>query len=696
MQTSVWIWIEFILAFFFTLFMVLSYSKYREYTFKLLGVIFSFSLIKSIIYLSISLTDVNWTSTIIQGVTRNILDPVRLPLYNMRYLIYQFLETVYTLLIYYFISINILKAQESKTLKLNIILIANILLLSIPVSFVVIYSLRYGNSETFYKTNNAIVELSKGILGRSFYVSWKIILLIMTWGRVNQIIGYVASLLKIISKYRKLLYYYLTLQILLTFMSAFVAFYAYPVWLFFNLIPYILFCVFAYGQHTGYIDSLHEKIENLEKEKDTTIQLMREIGGTVTTGTFELEPVLKTIVENSIKGTGARGAAILLKDPITNRLIVRYVKGLFPPTKPIKTTPGVTLTEAIIVEKFKAEKIAPGEGLLGKVLETGEGIYIPDVDKEPSFLQTASEHIYVKSFVAVPLKTRDEVFGVLAAVSDTKILLESDASLLETLGEQAAIIITQFQMYQEILEKKQAEKELGVAAEIQSSLIPHTFPSSPRFEVYGFSIPAKGVGGDYYDYIDFGNDKIVLTMFDVSGKGVPAALIMVMIRSILRTIATLNDDTKDVMAKLNNTIASEIVEDRYATGFYLLFDAEKGIMSYTNAGHCPMILYRASTDEFEFLDTEGMPIGIMSGVEYGQNYTVVEKGDIAILYTDGITEAMNSKHEEFGFERLKEVIRERKRESSKEICNRILEAINLFVGSAPQHDDETILVLKMK
>jgi sigma-B regulation protein RsbU (phosphoserine phosphatase) len=185
-------------------------------------------------------------------------------------------------------------------------------------------------------------------------------------------------------------------------------------------------------------------------------------------------------------------------------------------------------------------------------------------------------------------------------------------------------------------------------------------------------------------------------MFDVSGKGVPAALIMVMIRSILRTIATLNDDTKDVMAKLNNTIASEIVEDRYATGFYLLFDAEKGIMSYTNAGHCPMILYRASTDEFEFLDTEGMPIGIMSGVEYGQNYTVVEKGDIAILYTDGITEAMNSKHEEFGFERLKEVIRERKRESSKEICNRILEAINLFVGSAPQHDDETILVLKMK
>ncbi len=151
-----------------------------------------------------------------------------------------------------------------------------------------------------------------------------------------------------------------------------------------------------------------------------------------------------------------------------------------------------------------------------------------------------------------------------------------------------------------------------------------------------------------------------------------------------------------MMAKLNNTISLEIVEDRYATGFYLLFDGEKGIMSYTNAGHCPLILYRSHSDEFEFLDTEGMPIGIMSGVEYGQNYTIMERGDIAILYTDGITEAMNFKHEEFGFDRLKEVIRQYKRESSKEICNKIIEAIKVFAGNAPQHDDETILVLRMK
>ena len=167
-------------------------------------------------------------------------------------------------------------------------------------------------------------------------------------------------------------------------------------------------------------------------------------------------------------------------------------------------------------------------------------------------------------------------------------------------------------------------------------------------------------------------------MFDVSGKGVPAALIMVMIRSILRTIASLEEETRDLLTKMNNIISEEIVEDRYATGFYLLFDAERGIMSYTNAGHGPLLVYRSKQDKFEFLDTAGMPVGIMSGVEYGQEYTTLERGDIAVLYTDGITEAMNLTHEEFGMDRTQEVIRNNKSGTARDIANRILENVNRF------------------
>ncbi len=692
---DIWFWLEGVLAFFFLVFMWLNYLKYKESSFKFMVIIFAFLLFKSFIYIRLSFTSVSWVETIIQGIQRKVVDPNLIPLYNFRFFIFQTCETIFSLLILYFISYSILKVQDQKTFLLSLSCFSQIGIIFGIALFGVAYSVFSGSPDNF-KTENYIVEMLKGGIGRSVFVLWRFFVLLAMWREVTRIYGYIASLLRVLSKHRRLLFMYIGFQIFLTLMSSFVALYAYPFWLFFDLVAIVVLCLFAYGMHTGYIDGIQEKVVNLNKERDTIIQLMKEISGIVGSGALELENIIQTIVDSSVKGTGARGGAILLKDPITNRLMVKYVKGLYPPTKPIKMATGVTLTESVIIERFKSEKIAIGEGLLGKVAETGETLYIPDVIKDPAFVQTVSEHILVSSFIAVPLKTKEDVFGVLTVVDDAKIFLENDVSLLETLGEQAAITIAQFQMYQEILEKKQAEKEIGVAAEIQSSLIPHTFPFSQKYDVYGLSIAAKGVGGDYYDYIDFGNEKIVLTMFDVSGKGVPAALIMVMIRSILRTIATLNDDTRDVMAKLNNTISLEIVEDRYATGFYLLFDGEKGIMSYTNAGHCPLILYRSHSDEFEFLDTEGMPIGIMSGVEYGQNYTIMERGDIAILYTDGITEAMNFKHEEFGFDRLKEVIRQYKRESSKEICNKIIEAIKVFAGNAPQHDDETILVLRMK
>ncbi|MGC8765132.1 MAG: PP2C family protein-serine/threonine phosphatase [Brevinematia bacterium] len=692
---DVWFWLEGVLAFFLLIFMWLNYLKHKESVFKFFTFIFAFLLLKSFIYIRLSFTSVNWVETIVQGVMRRIIDPNLLPLYNLKFFVFQALETIFTLLVLYFISYNILKVQEQKTFFLTLSNFLQIGVIFGITLFVVIYSVLTGLPEDF-ETTNRIIEMMKGAPGRSIFVVWRLFILFTTWREVARIHGYIASLLKVLSKHRRILFTYLGFQFFVTSISSFIALYAYPFWLFFDVVSVVILCMFAYGMHTGYIDTIQERIVNLNKERDTIIHLMKEISGIVGSGALEVDNIFQTIVDNSVKGTAARGGAILLKDPITKRLIVKYVKGLYPPTKPLKSATGVTLTESVIVERFKSEKIAVGEGLLGKVAETGETIYIPDVLKDPTFVQTVSEHLLVTSFIAVPLKTKDDVFGVLTVVDDTKLFLENDVSLLETLGEQAAITITQFQMYQEILEKKQAEKEIGVAAEIQSSLIPHTFPMSAKYDLYGLSIAAKGVGGDYYDYIDFGNEKIVLTMFDVSGKGVPAALIMVMIRSILRTIATLNDDTRDVMAKLNNTISLEIVEDRYATGFYLLFDAEKGIMSYTNAGHCPLILYRSHSDDFEFLDTEGMPIGIMSGVEYGQNYTIMERGDIAILYTDGITEAMNIKHEEFGFDRLKEVIRQNKRETAKDICTRVIESIKNFSGSALQHDDETILVLKMK
>jgi sigma-B regulation protein RsbU (phosphoserine phosphatase) len=711
-------WIQAVIALFLGALMINDHRKYKDPLFLLMGFVFIAIFAKAVIFLGMNFTHLYYAKDISKstGVEFRAPDKLAQGLYDLRYLVWQYLELIFVIVLTYTFILSRRKADSSDKKHgsgTKIGLWIQVIVATAVVGVLVVLSLKTSTSiETTVKKGvnafetiqnvpipkssiDAVNLLTSGLI-KWILVLWKLALLIIAWVTVSSIYGYTANVLKSISKYKRLIYFIFALEIVYNVFSAVVNFYAVPGWIFVQIFSVFLLAIFGFNIHTEYITSVQQQVENLEKQLDITIALMRDISAIVGSGDFDLDVVVKQIVDASMRGTSARGGAVLLKDQVTNRLIVKYVNGLYPPAKPFKSTSGMALTENTIIEKFKSEKIAIGEGLIGQVAESGETIYIPDAVKSKRFSQTVPEHMLVTSFIAVPLKSKDDVFGVLTLVDDSRLFLGSDVNLLETLGEQAAITIKQIQMYQQILEKKQAEKEVGVAAEIQTSLVPHIFPETDKYDLYAFSIAAKGVGGDYYDYIDFGNNKIALAMFDVSGKGVPAALIMVMIRSILRTIASLEEDTKDVVTRLNDTASQDIVEDRYATGFYLLFDAEKGIMSYTNAGHGPLVLYRASQDQFEFLDTEGMPVGIMAGVEYGQNYTTLEKGDLAILYTDGITEAMNNSHEEFGMDRFKDIIRKNRRETARGVSDKILEEVNRFVAGAPQHDDETLLVLKMK
>lgn len=686
-----------LVAFFFALFMGVQLLTYKDRLFRFLFWFFTFVFFKSLLYEVMGLLNVSFVEEQvgISNITRKVIDPQYTNFYNWRYLIWQVVETFVTVFVARYFIIEKAEAERKKTKGIH--LFFGVQIGMIVVYFVLLMGVGLVQANQGFSLGIEWADrYVLGFVGRLFLGVWRIGLLVWLWLALGSIYGYTIDLLKPIFRYRPVLFAYVVSEIVFHFFSTLVSYYAMPGWFVLPWVSVVAMAIFSFGAQREYVAVLEGKVENLDKEKDIIIQLMRDISAVVGSGELELDVVIKRIVDAAVRGTNARGGAILLKDAVTNRLQVKYVSGVYPPTKPFKIADGMTVTESILVEKFKLERIAAGEGLLGQVMEEGEAIYIPDAVRSSRYVQPVPDYMMVTSFIAVPLKSRDNVFGVLTVIDDARSFLANDLSLVETLAEQAAITIQQIQMYKEVLEKKQAEKEIGVAGEIQSSLIPHSFPDTDKYEMYGFSIPAKGVGGDYYDYIDFGNNKIAMTMFDVSGKGVPAALIMVMIRSILRTIASLDAETKHILECLNNTIAQEIVEDRYATGFYLLYDAEKGLMNYTNAGHGPLILYRASEDTFHFLDTEGMPVGIMPGVTYGQDFVTLESGDLAILYTDGITEAMNLQHEEFGMERLQNVIRTYKRESAREIANKILEEVNRFVGTAPQHDDETLLILKAK
>ena len=440
---------------------------------------------------------------------------------------------------------------------------------------------------------------------------------------------------------------------------------------------------------------LNDELDMLERERNVIEKLLHGIGQSLASNEDQ-KSILNTIIKFAMDATSARAGSILLLNKRKTHLKVEVVEGFFPPVTPVDSM--TASKEKFLVEKFKQQEIEIGQSYLGKVAQTQEPLFIQNALENEVVVQSAKGVMDILSVIALPLKVEDEVLGVLALLNKTNeaVFSEGDFALAQSLSDQAAVALNTVKLRNEYQEKLQSEKELAVAGQIQQGLLPTTFPEFPNLEIYAFSKAAKGVGGDYYDIIPFEDDRLGVVMADVAGKGVPAALVMVMIRSAIHTIATGKTEPKDILYAVNNGIAGEVTQERYATGFYFVYDQITGMLSYSNAGHGPMLIYRAMSNTFELLDTAGLPVGIARDTEYGQDETILNTGDIALLYTDGITEAMNLKHDEYTLARVKEDIRSLKDSSAKEIVDEIIHRITEFAGDAPQHDDETIVVLKAK
>jgi sigma-B regulation protein RsbU (phosphoserine phosphatase) len=259
------------------------------------------------------------------------------------------------------------------------------------------------------------------------------------------------------------------------------------------------------------------------------------------------------------------------------------------------------------------------------------------------------------------------------------------------------------QKEKESLEREMARKdaELQIAAEIQRSFLPETIPDREGFDIAGTSIPAKEVGGDFFDVmpfevIPFDRTKTGVMIADVSGKGVPAALFMALSRIVVRVSATWFENTAEAIAFANPIIARDSKTGMFVTLFYGVLDIDAKKMTYVNAGHNPPVLLHAGTDNFEELELTGMAIGAMDDSPYEQREVHLRSGDILTLYTDGVTEAVNGKNELFDVPRLLETIRINRDKPSKEIMDAIITGVFAFSAGQPQFDDITLMVVKVK
>ena len=253
-----------------------------------------------------------------------------------------------------------------------------------------------------------------------------------------------------------------------------------------------------------------------------------------------------------------------------------------------------------------------------------------------------------------------------------------------------------------LMEQERLQQEMQVAQEIQHMLLPRKVPELEGFELGYLYQAAKEVGGDYYDFLTVDERTVGVVVADVSGKGVPGSLVMTMIRTALRMEARGNRSASDVMAKMNAFVTEDMKKGMFVTMFYVVLDSVNRAVSYASAGHNPMILYRGESNATYFLKPKGIPVGInVPDEELFRKTISVEKltlrqDDMLVIYTDGITEAMNAEREQFGEARLLTAIKKHGHGTAQEFADALNQEIREFTGGAPQNDDITLVAIKEK
>ena len=237
------------------------------------------------------------------------------------------------------------------------------------------------------------------------------------------------------------------------------------------------------------------------------------------------------------------------------------------------------------------------------------------------------------------------------------------------------------------------QNELDIASQMQQSILPTEFPNMPGCQVYGNMEPARNVGGDFFDVLRLENGKIGLAIADVSDKGVPAALFMMSSRTLLKGAAIGNSEPGEVLREVNDLLHENNETVMFVTLLYAVYDPASGEFSYANGGHNTPVIVHADGSSTLLPLTGGIALGVVPDLEYSRETVTLEPGDTVVLYTDGVTEAMNEEDEEFGTDRLCEIFVGMNPDDSKDLNMKVFEAVHAFAGDTPQSDDITCLTL---
>ncbi|MDP2960475.1 MAG: SpoIIE family protein phosphatase [candidate division Zixibacteria bacterium] len=413
---------------------------------------------------------------------------------------------------------------------------------------------------------------------------------------------------------------------------------------------------------------LYRKARKETREKEILLDVDRLISSSL-----NLDEVLELILDSLKRLVKYDAAAIFLIDKEKREVGEIKTRGFDP---------------AIVPDL----KLKMGQGLVGWVAENRQTVIVPDVEKDPRYIEARHE---TKSEIVAPIITDQRTIGVFNLESDRVNTYDSeDMNLLTAFASHCAVAIERTRLHEEILIKKKLEEELLIARKIQESFLPPKDPVLTGLDISGINIPSEQVGGDYYDFIPIIEDQIGIVIGDVSGKGIPAALIMASFRASLKAEIRNNYAIGTIFFKVNNLLYESIERENYVTAVYGVLDIKNRAFTFSNAGHNPPIL-RRKEGTIEYLTEGGVALGILQNHDYKEMVLGLNPGDLILFYTDGVTEAKNKAGEEFGTKRLEKILLENSNLKAREIQNKIFEEVKDFTENKPGQDDLTMIVIKV-
>lgn len=344
-----------------------------------------------------------------------------------------------------------------------------------------------------------------------------------------------------------------------------------------------------------------------------------------------------------------------------------------------------------------------------QVFETGEARLLADLlDGDLPNVHMGTVALGIRNVLCVPLRlVRYVEAAEVAAAGETRIgvlyldsrergslLSTSTRAALETLATEAAVAIENARLYRETLEKARLDQEIRIAAEIQQALLPRRSTSGRFFEAIAASVPCRSIGGDFFDYFELPTAQFGFALGDVAGKGPPAALLSALMQGIFAAQADGAGEVSDAVARINATLLRRAIESRFVTLFYGML-APDGSLTYCNAGHNPPVVVSAQ-GEIRRLEVGGPPVGLFEFSPYEAGHVALAAGDSVVVFSDGVSEALNPSGDEFGDGRLIEVVQGFAEANPKSILDGLLTQVKAFQGSADQHDDVTALVVRFQ